>query len=94
VDADRLIQSLERFGGVLNAAVAGLSNDDTRWRPAEGAWSILEIVCHLADEEVEDFRARLRSTLEDPARPWAPIDPVGAAITRRYGSASLDRTRP
>ncbi|TVQ65071.1 MAG: DinB family protein, partial [Phycisphaerales bacterium] len=55
-----------------------------RWRPAAGAWSIVEIVCHLADEEVEDFRARLRSTLEDPARVWAPIDPEGAARERGY----------
>lgn len=49
-----------------------------------GGWSILEVVNHLADEEVEDFRARLRSTLEDPAREWAPIDPERAVRDRAY----------
>lgn len=38
----------------------------------------------MGDEEVDDFRARLRSTLEDPERTWAPIDPEGWARDRAY----------
>jgi hypothetical protein len=84
VNALRLIDSLERFAGILPATVRDVAGDDARWRPPEGTWSILEIVTHLADEEVEDFRTRVELTLRDPTAPWPPIDPVGWAIERRY----------
>lgn len=84
MDAARLIEALDRFGRLLPAAVGGVDPDDMRWRPPGGGWSILEIVHHLLDEEVEDFRARLDSTLHDPGRPWPGIDPEGAAAERRY----------
>jgi uncharacterized damage-inducible protein DinB len=84
MDANALMRRLERFPGALAALLAGLPEEDWRWRPAEGGWSILEVVNHLADEEVEDFRARTRSTLEDPERDWTPIDPAGAVVTRRH----------
>lgn len=85
----KLIDSLERFGKLLPAVVAGVSKDDARWKPELGGWSILEIVCHLADEEVEDFRCRVKMTLKDPSAPWPPIDPEGAAIERRYNEQNL-----
>jgi hypothetical protein len=75
---------MERFGPALEAVVAGLPLEDARWKPPTGAWSILEIVCHLGDEEVEDFRARLLSTLRDPAAPWGEMNPEGLARERRY----------
>ncbi len=87
---DRLIGSMDRFAGLLRAVVAGLSPEDARWRPDDGGWSILEIVAHLADEEVEDFRTRLRLTLQDPLADWPPIDPEGWAIQRRYNEGGLD----
>lgn len=88
--AQRLIDSLERFGRVLPAVVDGLSPDDARWRPPNNAWSVLEVVRHLVDEEVEDFRRRLELTLRDPAAPWPAIDPEGVAVKRRYNEGSLD----
>lgn len=80
-----LIARLESFADELPVVVAGISDADARLKPASGAWSILEIVCHLVDEEVDDFRTRLRLTLEDhPSKPWPPLDPEGVAVTRRY----------
>ena len=55
-----------------------------RWRPHPEHWCLLEIVCHLCDEERDDFRARVRSVLEDPERPLPPIDPQGWVDERRY----------
>jgi hypothetical protein len=89
MNPDALIHSLESFAEVLPAAVAGVSDADARVKPASGAWSILEIVCHLLDEEVEDFRPRLRLTLERPHAEWPPIDPEGAARARRYNEQNL-----
>lgn len=88
---------LRAHGVALTALVSDLDPDSARWRPDPGAWSVLEIVNHLADEEAEDFRTRLLSTLADPGRPWPPIDPTGWARERGYQErdlgASLDRFR-
>ena len=80
----RLTIELERFPAILRALVSGLSEEEVRFRPAEGVWSILEIVSHLADEEVEDFRARVESTLRDPDEDWNPIDPAAWVKERKY----------
>lgn len=86
---DALIQRLERFPSALAGVATVVSVEDARWKPASGAWSVLEIVRHMADEERDDFRARLASTLEDPARPWPGIDPEGWARERRYHEGTL-----
>ncbi len=84
-----LINRLQNFARVLPVLVDSTSPADARWRPPSGNWSILEIVCHLGDEEVEDFRQRLRLTLENPGQAWPPIDPEQAAIDRDYNSREL-----
>ena len=36
---------------LLDAAVAGMSDEQVRARPVAGKWSTLEVVCHVADFE-------------------------------------------
>lgn len=90
MQSDRLIDSLERFGNALSHLVADLDAEDARWRPPDEAWSIVEIVRHLGDEEVDDFRARLESTLRDRTAEWPGIDPEGWSTERNYRDADLD----
>jgi hypothetical protein len=68
----------------IAALARGISDDQVRWRPAPDAWSVLEVLCHLLDEEREDFRTRLRLTLEHPETDWPPIDPTGWILARGY----------
>ncbi len=84
MDHGAIIDGLAAFPAMLRPAVAGLSLDDAKRKPASGAWSITEIVAHLADEETLDFRTRLRMTLEEPTKPWPPIDPEGRAAEKCY----------
>lgn len=84
-----LTRQLAAFPDLLDALVGGLTDDDVRWRPEPDAWSILEVVCHLVDEECDDFRKRVRLTLEDPGTPWPPIDPEAAAVERSYADQDL-----
>lgn len=84
INEARLIDRLESFGVMLPAVVAGFSLDDLRWKPADGAWSVLEVVRHLLDEEVLDFRKRLRQTIVAPDQPWPEIDPEKWAVDLRY----------
>ncbi len=85
-----IIERMDRFSSVLPSLVSGLSRDESLWRPDEKTWSILEVVCHLADEEVGDFRPRLERTLAEPQVEWDGIDPEGWAVSRRYREADLD----
>jgi hypothetical protein len=94
MDAARLIAALERFGRVLPALVRDVAADEAAWKPPDGAWSILEVVCHLVDEEVLDFRHRLALTLSDPEQSWPPIDPEGWAVERRYNESRLSDAVP
>lgn len=87
--ASALIERMESFGHALPAIVGKLSISDARWKPTPSDWSILEIVNHLADEEVEDFRLRLDLTLHQPKAPWPPIDPPKAAVERCYNEREL-----
>src|SRR5262245_28854698 len=79
-------QELARFPDVLDAMVVDLTPARWRARPAPDEWSAVEIVCHLRDEEAEDFGARIRVILDGDAR-FAAIDPEGWATARRYHAA-------
>lgn len=84
MNAPAVIARLQGFPSALSASISIASPDDLRWKPPSGNWSILEILCHLADEEVEDFRARLAFILEQREGPPSAIDPEGWATSRRY----------
>ena len=93
-NAASLIESLEHFGVALPAVVRGIKTDHARWKPPGGEWSILEVVRHLIDEEIDDFRCRLRLTLESPTQDWPPIDPPQWAIERKYNQSTLEEAVP
>ena len=78
------LDRLRRSADAIAALVRGLPIEAVRWKPAPERWSVLEVICHLGDEEVHDFRTRVRLTLQDPAAPWPPIEPSRWAVERRY----------
>ena len=81
-------RELGQLPGVLDALLAGLDDVTARTRPAAAEWSPVEIVCHLRDEETEDFGARLRVLVEG-AGEFVRIDPERWAEERRYREANL-----
>lgn len=87
---DQQAQALAASGAAIIALVAGVTPEQARWKPAPDKWSLLEILCHLCDEERDDFRRRLGLVLEDPGQNWPPIDPVGWARERDYNSRELE----
>lgn len=89
MDLGRLVSRLRENAAVLAAQVRGVDPSQARWKPAPEAWSILEVVNHLADEEARDFRTRLDLTLHRPGTPWPPIDPPAWAVEERYNERDL-----
>src|SRR6186713_2999568 len=76
----RLAQNQKTFAALFQ----GIPSEEITWRPKPEKWNLLEIVCHLYDEEREDFRARLKHVLESPGAPLPSIDPVGWVTERKY----------
>ncbi len=75
MQSDGLRERLRANAAVIAALVAGVTDEQARWKPDPAQWSILEVMGHLADEEVEDFRTRLDLTLHRPEAEWPRIDP-------------------
>lgn len=74
---------------IVDRLVAGITLAEARFKPSPDSWSILEVICHLYDEEREDFRQRLDIILHRPAEKWPPIDPVGWVVARKYNERDL-----
>lgn len=79
-----IIQELSRNRDVFKELLTGLTEEEYLWKPKPEKWCLLEIVCHLYDEEREDFRTRTRHVLENPMKPLSPIDPSGWVQERAY----------
>lgn len=90
MDTNYIIEELKRNSIVFKGLLAGLEKKIYLWKPAPEKWNLLEIACHLYDEEREDFRARVKHTLENPELPLMPIDPVGWVISRKYAEQDYD----
>ncbi len=82
-----LVDRLARFPAALRAAVSVFGEVEIRWKPAPEHWSVLEVVCHLADEEAEDFAIRFHATLA--GGDWPPLDFDDIAQRRGYNARDL-----
>jgi hypothetical protein len=89
MDLAEMVGRLRANAEVLAALAAGVGHEQAVWKPAPDEWSILEVVNHLADEEVEDFRTRVDLTLHRQGEPWPPIDPQGWVSQRGYAGRDL-----
>ncbi len=83
-------RELGRLPQLLDTMLGDLDEVTARERPAPGEWAPIEILCHLRDEETEDFGARLRVVVNGRP-PFAPIDPERWVEERRYREAELDQ---
>jgi uncharacterized damage-inducible protein DinB len=60
-----LIEAYAAAPAKVRASVAGLTRDDLKARPGPGAWSILEVVVHLADSDAISIDRMKRILTED-----------------------------
>lgn len=86
-----IIKELSRNRSVFHSMLAGTTRNEFIWKPAADKWSLVEVLCHLVDEEREDFRARVSHSLQSSKEPLPPIDPVGWVQSRKYLDQNFDR---
>lgn len=80
---------LENTPAVLRAALAGLPSSLLHANEGAGTWSPLQVVCHLAHGETDDWVPRIRIILERGAsQPFVPFD--REAGFAKYAGWSID----
>ncbi|HET6463823.1 MAG TPA: DinB family protein [Candidatus Krumholzibacteria bacterium] len=77
----------------IEALTSGLAPEVARESWAPGKWSVNEVLGHLADEERNDFRARIDSMLRKASDSWPPIDPERTVRESNFNQKSLDALR-
>jgi len=85
-----LYQELINSTDMIRTLLAGVSQEDAQFKPNKGTWSILEVTCHLYDEEREDFREHLDFILHRQSTgEWHPIAPQAWVKSRKYNQQNF-----
>jgi capsular polysaccharide biosynthesis protein len=93
MDVIRLCELLANQAAAIDSLTADIDDASARLHLKEGEWSTLEVMCHLHDEEREDFRVRVIQTLTQPDLPLASIDPEGWVLDRGYAQRAFNEMR-
>ena len=89
MELEFLTNQMGKHAESIQSLTAGITAEQARWKPDTKAWSILEVINHLYDEERADFRVRVALTLQQAAEPWPPINPEGWVTERLYNQRDL-----
>jgi hypothetical protein len=93
MNVDILFQELRNSTEMIRSLLAGITQEEAQIKPDEGSWSVLEVVCHLCDEEREDFREHLDFILHRQAEEWHVIDPQSWVTERKYNQQPFAEMR-
>ena len=80
----KIINELSKNRTIFNDLLKDVPEKEYLWKWNPDKWCLLEIVCHLFDEEREDFRTRTKLVLQDPTIPLPPFDPTVWPLDRAY----------
>jgi hypothetical protein len=79
-----LYQELQHSTEMIRALLSGITQEQAQVKPNPESWSILEVICHLYDEEREDFREHVEFILHRQNEEWHAIDPQAWVTERKY----------
>ncbi len=86
-----IIRELEKNKSIFQYLFSGQEKEKYLWRPQANKWNLLEVVCHLYDEEIYDFRARVNYALLEK-KEIPPIDPEAWVKEKKYASKDYQKT--
>ena len=81
---NHIIEQLKVNKLVFNDLFKDVNEDMFLWKQSPEKWCLLEILCHLYDEEREDFRFRVQWVLEKPNTIPPPFNPLNWVTERNY----------
>ena len=88
-----LYQELINSTEMIRALTNGIGQEQAQVKPDANSWSILEVTCHLHDEECSDFRARLDGILHRPNEAFVMINPQGWVTERKYNEQNFEQAK-
>jgi len=88
-----LYQELVNSTEMIRSLLAGISKEEAQYKPSQDTWSILEVTCHLYDEEREDFREHLDFILHRQNEEWHQIEPQAWVTNRKYNEQDFVETQ-
>jgi hypothetical protein len=80
----QIFEELSRNIKVFKSLFLNLSKEEYLWKSNQDHWCLLEILCHLYDEEREDFMARTKHVLENPHLKLPLFDQIAWVKERNY----------
>lgn len=90
---ETLFQEILNSTEMIRSLLAGITQEESQVKPTPDAWSILEVTCHLYDEEREDFREHLDFILHRQKEEWHVIHPQEWVSERKYNEQSFAEMR-
>ena len=87
---DSTIDQLEKNIYIFEQILQDADSNLVSWRPQVNKWCLLEIVCHLYDEERMDFRFRTKWVLERPGELPPQFNPLDWVKENDYNSQDYD----
>jgi hypothetical protein len=79
MDLDNVYRTLARTPAAFRALLAGASPAALGYRERPDAWTAHEVLCHVTDGEVTDWRPRVATIVGDGDKRFAPFDRLAAA---------------
>jgi hypothetical protein len=64
----QIADRLSHTPSTVHSLIAGLPADAIAFRESDRAWSVFEVVCHLADGEITDWMPRVRAIASGDGR--------------------------
>jgi hypothetical protein len=75
---------------IIRALTANVTQEESQSKPTPETWSMLEVICHLYDEEREDFHEHLDFILyRQDKKKWQEINPPAWVISRKYNEQNF-----
>jgi hypothetical protein len=84
MDHRNIVGNLLKNKDVFKTLLLGKTHEEYIFTPASDKWCMLEVLCHLVDEEKEDFRTRVEYVLRDPDEALPTFDPTEWPTSRNY----------
>jgi DinB superfamily len=89
MDHHAIARQLRQQAQTIRSLATDISETQASWKPTPEAWSLLEVINHLYDEEREDFRQRVDYILHRPGEDPPAIHPGEWVTARSYNQRDL-----
>jgi hypothetical protein len=90
MESELFYEELTNSTEMIRALLSDVTQEEARVKSNAESWSILEVTCHLYDEEREDFREHLDFILHRQNEEWHAIDTEGWVTERKYNEQDFE----